>query len=54
MQSRDAEARPARLVLVVLAILTALSIVLGIATGVIDGELLHRPIPSPSDPITVP
>jgi hypothetical protein len=40
--------------MVILGALLVIALALGVITGAINAKTFHQPIPSPSDPITVP
>ncbi len=44
----------AHIAVVIMLVFVAIALVLGIGTGVINERTFHRPVPSPSDPITIP
>jgi len=45
---------PAHLPAVLLGALLLMAIILGLSEGSIGPQTFHQPIPSPSDPITIP
>jgi len=50
----DDPASTARVPVIVLVVLTAIALILGVATGSINDKMFHHEVPAPGDPITVP
>ncbi len=53
-QPRPGQLTPAHVPLILLGALLILAVALGMAAGIVGPGMLHQPVPSPSDAITIP